>query len=78
MAPADWGSRFSPTALDGRPLPLQELPLAIALNHARPAHGAMRIRGATGRSQEIEVSAFPIIGRGGQSGAMAIFWETGA
>jgi PAS domain-containing protein len=32
----------------------------------------------TGRSREIEVSAFPIVGNAGMRGAMAIFWDAGA
>src|SRR5204862_4936471 len=38
MGPREWGGRFSPTDLDGAPLALDELPLAIALSQARPAH----------------------------------------
>ena len=75
MAAEDWGSRFTPTGEDGEPLPRQELPLAIAVAEGRPAHRAMRIVGADGTSRAIEVSAFPIVGRRGQTGAMAIFWN---
>jgi PAS domain-containing protein len=75
MGPHEWGGRFAPTALDGRPLPVEELPLAIALNEARPAHSHMRIRSADGESRDIEVSAFPVVGRAGPRGAIAIFWE---
>jgi PAS domain-containing protein len=75
MEASEWGSRFSPTAPDGQPLPLEELPLAIALNQARPAHTAMRIRSVSSESWDIVVSAFPIIGQAGQSGALAIFWK---
>lgn len=76
MEPDEWGGRFSPTALDGRPLPLGELPLAIALNEGRAAHSPMRIRSAGGEPHAIEVTAFPVIGRSGQRGAMAIFWDS--
>lgn len=75
MTQEEWGSRFSPTAIDDHALQLDDLPLSIALNEARPAHGLLRIRSASGEAWEIEVSAFPIIGRRGQSGAMAIFWD---
>jgi PAS domain-containing protein len=75
MAAEVWGARFSPTSIDGHPLQLEELPLSIALNDARPAHGLLRIDSASGQAWEIEVSAFPIVGHGGQSGAMAIFWN---
>jgi hypothetical protein len=35
----------------------------------------MRIRAATGEPHDIEVAAFPLTGRGGQSGALAVFWS---
>lgn len=75
MGPEEWGGRFSPTAADGHALSLQELPLAIALEQGRPAHSDMRIQGADGMQRDLEVSALPIVGEGGQRGAMAIFWE---
>jgi PAS domain-containing protein len=75
MAAAEWGSRFTPTALDGRPLPLEELPLAIAITEGRPAHGLMRIVSGLGEERDIEVTAFPILGRAGQSASIAIFWD---
>ncbi len=75
MAPAEWGSRFTPTAMDGRPLALEELPLAITINEARPAHGVLRIVSAVGEERDIEVTAFPIVGRGGHSASLAIFWD---
>jgi hypothetical protein len=75
MAAAEWGSRFTPSALDGRPLPLEELPLAIAINEARPAHSLLRIVSAMGEEREIEVTAFPVVGRTGQSASFALFWD---
>lgn len=75
MGPAEWGGRFEPTDLDGEPLEMSELPLTIALEHARPAHRPMRIRSAHGEDHEIEVTAFPVVGRAGATGAIAIFWE---
>ena len=75
MAPDEWGSRFTPSAVDGRPLALEELPLSIAMNQGRPAHSRMRIVSGRSEAREIEVSAFPIVGRGGQSASLAIFWD---
>lgn len=75
MEAEEWGGRFSPTAADGHALSLQELPLAIALEQGRPAHSDMRIHAADGIERDLEVSALPIVGEGGQRGAMAIFWE---
>jgi PAS domain-containing protein len=74
MAPEEWGGRFAPTGLDGRPMPLEELPLAIALQ-GRPAHKPMRIRSGSGDRCDIDVTSFPLEGQGGQAGALSIFWE---
>jgi PAS domain-containing protein len=74
MPAQEWGSRFEPLGDDGAPLALAELPLTIALSEERPAHRAMRIRSAQGDEREIEVTAFPVVGHDGHSGAIAIFW----
>jgi PAS domain-containing protein len=75
MPAEEWGSRFEPTAQDGTSLTLQDLPLAIALRESRPAHRHITIRALDGKRRDIDVSAFPIVGREGQTGAMAIFWD---
>ena len=75
MPAQEWGMRFDPVDADGSPLAVEDLPLAIALNHARPAHREMRIHAADGDDRTIEVTAFPVVGHDGQSGAIAIFWS---
>jgi PAS domain-containing protein len=74
MPPEEWGGRFAPTGLDGRPMPLEELPLAIALQ-GRPAHKPMRIQSGSGDTYDIDVTSFPLEGQAGQAGALSIFWE---
>jgi PAS domain-containing protein len=74
MGPAEWGTRFGPLDLDGRPLDLEQLPLTIALRRGRPAHATFRIRAIDGAEHDIHVSAIPITTTEGTSGAMAIFW----
>ena len=76
MSPEEWASRFEPTGPDGRPIPREELPLGIALLEGRASHGPLRITSAGGRVEEIQATAFPVIGHNGQSGALAIFWRT--
>lgn len=78
MAPEQWGTRFTPLSAEGRPVPVEELPLTIALRRGQASHMRLRIRSATGQVHDINVSAFPISGRTGQTGALAIFWEVGA
>lgn len=74
MEPEEWGTRFRPREPGGRELRVEELPLTIALRQGRPGHARMEITGADGADHDIEVSALPIISRGGQNGAFAIFW----
>ena len=75
MPAEEWASRFEPTGPDGEPIPGEELPLGVALLEGRPSHAPLRITSAGGRVEEIQATAFPVIGRGGQSGALAIFWR---
>ena len=71
-----WGARFVPMRLDGRPIPPDELPLAVALSEGRPVHLGFCVSSAQGDQRLIEVSAFPIVGNQGLQGAMAIFWDS--
>jgi PAS domain-containing protein len=71
----EWSARFDPTGPGGAPIPVEELPLGIALLERRPAHAPLRITSAGGEPEEIQATAFPVIGRSGLSGALAIFWR---
>jgi PAS domain-containing protein len=74
--PADeWSTKFGPFDRDGKPVPVEELPLTIALRHGRPAHSRFQIRSLDGEEHKIEASALPIVATGGTRGAMAIFWK---
>ena len=75
MPAEEWGTRFEPLGVDGQPIPVEQLPLSIAVREARAAHSALRIRSARGDVRDIEATAFPVVGREGQSGAIAIFWD---
>ena len=75
VAAEAWGSAFEPMDLDGAPLPIEQVPLSIALAEHRPVHRRMRIRSTHGQVHEIEATAFPVVGVAGQAGALAIFWE---
>jgi len=75
MPAQEWGTRFAPVGADGTELALEELPLSIALQEGRPAHREMRIHSADGEERTLEVTAFPVVGHDGQSGAIAIFWS---
>jgi len=71
-----WASEWDPTDEEGRPLPLEDLPLGIAFREGRPAHRAMRITGGDGVARDIEVTAFPLCAQPELIlGAIAVFWE---
>jgi PAS domain-containing protein len=78
MGPEEWGTKFGPLDGQGKAIPIEELPLTIALRQGRPAHSAFRIGSLDGEGHEIEVSAFPIVAAQGARGAIAIFWPTGS
>jgi len=74
----EWSTIFKPTDARGAPLAPESLPLVIALNECRPAHGQFWIEGLDGVRRHIEVTAFPLIGLADRYvGAVAIFWEVG-
>lgn len=72
-----WGTDWEPVDPEtGQPIPVEELPLAIAQMKHEPAHRAMRITGVDGVKRDIEVVAFPLIGQAEEIfGAVACFWE---
>jgi PAS domain-containing protein len=77
MQPGTWGTRFAPREPGGRELPVEELPLAVAVQSGQPGFARMRITAADGADHHIEVTALPITGGGEQEGALALFWPVG-
>lgn len=70
----EWTTAFGPFDEDGQPIPYDEIPLTTALREGRPSHGTFRIASAGGTQHDIAASAIPIVGTGGASGAIVIFW----
>ena len=71
-----WTTQFRARHPNGSPMKTDEIPLASAVLHRRPAHSAMRILGSDGVDRTIEATAFPLEGgRGRLLGAVAMFWE---
>jgi PAS domain-containing protein len=76
MRAEEWSTAFEPVGADGSPLPLEELPLGIALRRREPAHAALRIVGRDHVTRDIEVTAFPLFAHTDEFvGAVAIFWQ---
>lgn len=70
--------QVGPFDRDGTQVPIDRLPLTIALRKGSPAHASLRIRTFDGVDHDIEVSALPIVSTEGPRGAMAFFWPNGA
>ena len=76
ITPSEWQTTFTVESLDGKPLPLEEMPSGIAFLERRAAHGDLRITGLDGTKHELSVTAFPLFKRGQEFlGMVAIFWE---
>ena len=76
MPALEWTTIMTPRD-QGSPIPLDELPLVIAVKQRRPAHRSMRIRRFDGVRLQLAVTAIPLQGQGGEHlGAAAIFWQT--
>jgi len=76
MAAAEWSTAFSPVDEAGDPVPLESLPLGVALTRHEPAHAFLRIVGIDGIARRIEVTGLPLFAHAGEFvGAIAIFWE---
>jgi PAS domain-containing protein len=74
MPAPDWTREFGPFDADEQPISYDQLPATAALRENRPYHGNFRICAAGGSHQDIAASAIPIVGPGGSSGAIVIFW----
>ncbi|HWC87324.1 MAG TPA: hypothetical protein VG388_12360 [Solirubrobacteraceae bacterium] len=70
----EWTRLFGPFSESGAPINLEETPLTLALRDGRPHHSRLVIRISGGSRQDIEASAIPIVGSGGFSGAIVVFW----
>lgn len=75
MPASEWSTKFEPTDAEGNPVPLEEIPLGVAILRKVPEHGTLWIRGLDGARHRIEVTAFPLLAHTDECvGAIAIFW----
>lgn len=71
-----WAKLFEPTDEEGTPLPLEELPLGIAVLKHRPAHRTISIVAGDGEARDLAITAFPLFAHRDEFvGAVAVFWE---
>lgn len=72
----EWGTMWNPEDQDGTRIPPESLPLSVAFSQRRAGHAPMFITGLDGVKRQIEVTAFPLVGKGNKVvGAVAVFWE---
>jgi PAS domain-containing protein len=75
MRADEWSTVFQPVDPEGTPLPLDDLPLGIALQQSRASHRQFRIRGADGVERDLAVTALPLLAHTNDIvGAVALFW----
>ena len=76
MAAEQWSTRYRPRDSEGNTVPLESLPLGVAMLKRESAHGNITILGADGVDRQIEVVALPLFARTEEFvGAIALFWE---
>jgi PAS domain S-box-containing protein len=76
LAPHEWTRIFVVERLDGTPVRLDEMPVGIAHRERCPSHDTLAFTTQDGTRHEIEVTAFPLLGRDEDYfGVVAIFWE---
>ena len=76
LTPAELGARLAFTNIEGTPIPVEQLPVTIALQELRPAHRWLDVIDLHGVRQRVEATAFPVKGDDGELlGAVALFWQ---
>jgi PAS domain S-box-containing protein len=76
LAPHEWWQIFKVERLDGAEVRLDEIPVGIAHRERCPAHDTLAFTTPVGDRHEIEVTAFPLLGRDEDYfGVVAVFWE---
>jgi PAS domain-containing protein len=78
LSAAEWTARFLPEDADGTPVPLEELPVGVALTERKPAHRTVHFTRPDKVRYAAAVTAFPLMGREEELfGAVRIFWNEG-
>jgi len=76
MPSEEWSTVFHPRDEQGNPVPLEDLPIGVAIHRREPAHGIVTIHGADGVDRRIEITSFPLFAHTDDFiGAIAIFWQ---
>jgi PAS domain-containing protein len=75
MRHGEWSPRFNPTDREGRPVPRERLPMVVALEERRPAHGTHLVSAPDGGRVLIELTAVPLYSSPEHfEGVLVVFW----
>lgn len=76
LSAAEWAASFAPQEESGTPIAMRDLPAGVALTRRIPNHRSIHYTNTRGERREIEVTAFPLMGREGELyGAVTIVWH---
>jgi PAS domain-containing protein len=76
MTADEWFAAFRPRRDSGEHMPMEQLPIGVAIVARQPSHGVIRIRGADGVDRRIEATSFPLFAHTDDLvGAISFFWE---
>jgi PAS domain S-box-containing protein len=76
LEPDEWTRLFVVEQLDRTPVLLDDMPVGLAHRDRCPAHDTLAFTTQDGARHEIEVTAFPLLGRDDDYfGVVAVFWE---
>jgi PAS domain-containing protein len=76
MSLDEWTASFESYDVEGRRLPVDQLPLVTALRTQEPAHKKLRVKGKDDETRSIAATALPLFAHADEFvGAMAMFWE---
>jgi PAS domain-containing protein len=78
LGPSEWTKLFAVERIDGSPVLLEEMPVGIAHVEKHPSHDMLAFTDLKGTRHEVEVTAFPLLGRANELlGVVAVYWERG-
>jgi PAS domain-containing protein len=76
LPPKLWNTLWTRTNVEGTPIPLQQLPIMVALRERRPVHGCFHIVGLDGVRRWIETVAIPLQEPDGDAfGVLGVLWQ---
>jgi PAS domain-containing protein len=73
-----WRAEIGPFDESGNRLPIENLPITVALRDGRPGYGRFHVDTANAGRIPIEATALPLIGAAGHHGALVVFWPLDA